>query len=427
MAWQVDESEFRADLWAGLRAHGGSELREALRSLADAELARLPCLPVLWAHARSLHLSEVQLDLVWLHWFIVQCKCPFVAGPEVPASVEQTTKLRALLRLAVFPQLGATEAPDYCCPAERRAKWAAVYQGVGVERPRVLQFSRRLRWLLDDMEKPAGRDTWPYSKAIAEAAKRAKLRRADPVGHMVEETVGQFGVAEEFFAARVDDRFALLQRLLWPDTPLPGFARVEALPASPDEDTASIEFRNLGYTAKQLSGASLCTSIVAVRGALCAYHEGKVPLLPSCHWGDFPVELADGDYASAPMDNAPARLALQREACVLVVAASASVVPEVAKAFGNPSVLLLICDPLHTETKNYDVSGTNVHVIQTASPADFRAIRRVLTETYVRALFTADYARMKRAIAFSAYPDTEALAFYLAEPTGVPVFVVSMK
>lgn len=227
----IDESEFRADLWAGLRARANeAPLQEALKLLRDGALERLPCLPVLWEHAHSLHLSEVQLDLVWLHWLIDQCKCPFALDREVTGATARAEKLRALLRQAVFPQLGVRDEPSYSCSAERRAKWETLFRDMSTGKARLLPFSRRMRWVLDDMEKPKGQEGWPYNPEIAEAAKRAKTRRADPVGLWVEESVGQFGVAEEFFAAGANDRVALVQRLLQPDLPPAGFARLEALP-----------------------------------------------------------------------------------------------------------------------------------------------------------------------------------------------------
>lgn len=432
MAWRdrpIDELEFRADLWAGLRKYGGPVLQEALRALADAELAELPCLPVLWEHSRSLHLSEAQLDLVWLHWFVDHRKCPIAETPEA-APWTRVNKLRALLRQALFPHLSASEIPDYRCPAERRAKWATVFHGERLARPRILQFSRHMRYVVDDLEKPAGAGRvadWSYDAGSADAAKRAKVRQADPVGHWVEESVGQFGIAEEFFAARVGDRVALLQRVIRPDAPLPGFAQIEALPAPPDADTAAIEFRNTGYEAHEVRDASLCTSIVAVRGALRKYREGPGPTLPSCHWGELPAELAHNGYAHSPMDTKSAHDALRMEACVVVVSASADVVPAVAKAFSHATVLLLVREATQDTTESYYAQGY-VRVIKTKSPGEFDAIRRILTASFVRALFTADHTRLKRlADEFSAYDNVKALELFLAEPVGVPAFVVSMK
>lgn len=424
----VDDAEFRAELWAGLRMHGGSTLRDSLRLIGDAELAELPCRPALWEHPRSLRLSDVQLDLIWLHWFIRHRKCP-IAEDVDPAPQTRVDKLEALLRQAVFPHLGATEAPDYRCSRERRAQWLGLFQGKRmVQGPKFLPLSQRMLAVLGNMEQPelTGRiDGWEYTSGMAAMAKKARLQQADPIGHWVEECVAQFGIAEEFFATRAADRILLLQRVIQPDAPPAGFARIEALPAPADEDTGRIEFRNTGYRAAELNGLSLCTSIVAVRGALRAFREGgQGPRLPHCQWGGLPGELIDTDYTITDMEVGPTRAALRDEACVVVVAANVDVAPAVAKAYPDAIVFLLVP---YVETRSFYVQGTNVRVIQTRSNEQFRALRRILTASFVRALFTADYTRLERLKDYTAYDDLEALERRLAEPVGVPTFVVSMK
>lgn len=232
MAWRdalVNELDFRADLWLGLCQHGGRVLHDALTALADADLADVPCRPVLWQHARSLHLSDVQLDLVWLHWFVCVRKCPTVPNLEAGAQA-RADKLRALLRRAVFPHVDEGEDLSLacCCPRGRRGQWAALFDGAHlVGRSHVLPFSPLMRGALEGLEKPEDPKAKkpkdearlaPYDATLARAAENARLKRkGDPVGHWVEEAVGQFGIAEEFFVASADDRVALLRRVLQPD------------------------------------------------------------------------------------------------------------------------------------------------------------------------------------------------------------------
>ena len=58
----------------------------------------------------------------------------------------------------------------------------------------------------------------PYDAELAKAATTARLKRQnDPLGHWVEESVCQFGIACDFVDAGPEDRIALLRTVLQSD------------------------------------------------------------------------------------------------------------------------------------------------------------------------------------------------------------------
>lgn len=222
----VNELDFRADLWVDVCRYGGRALKEALLALASGKPEELPCRPALWRHSRAMWLSEVQLDLVWLHWLVCVRKCPTAAAPEAP---NRADKLRALLRQALFPHVDEGEdlTLAYCCSRERRAQWTSLFEGKKPEeRAHILPFSLLMRGALELLEQPKEDEKQkqktervaPYDAELARAATTARLKRQnDPLGHWVEESVCQFGIACDFVDAGPEDRIALLRTVLQSD------------------------------------------------------------------------------------------------------------------------------------------------------------------------------------------------------------------